>query len=352
MKNEYKQVIIIVLIAFIVFGWGLSLALAFPEHVKPIMIFAILLPVIPTSIVLWILSRSVPQNILKKIHEISIRVEKDLESERIALDTKDIPEEVVPFVNVINRLLSYHHDRYQQERDFTAHASHELRTPLAGIRLQTELAMATTDPVKQTNALKNVMKSIDRSTRLVEQLLAISRLTNEDVDLAKEQVELVALLRCTVKDNQEAANRKNITLSYSGNRDNIFIEASEDSLNILADNLIRNALTYMPDGGRVNIAVSENKEGTQAVLTIEDTGPGIPAHLRDRVMKRFEKGNKGVKTGTGLGLAIVKRIVDLHGGEIALQDGEHGKGLRVTVTLPKMKKTKHSRKEKFDVDAW
>lgn len=361
MKNEYKNVITIVLIACIVFGWGLSLTLAFPEHVKPIMMFAILLPVIPTSIVLWILSRSVPQNILKKIHEISIRVEKDLERERIALDTTDIPEEVLSFVNVINRLLSYHHDRYQQERDFTAHASHELRTPLAGIRLQTELAMATNDPVKQKNALKNVMKSIDRSTRLVEQLLTISRLTNENVDLVKEQVDLVSLLGRTVKDNMDAAKKKNISLSFSSNNESIFVDASEDSLNILVDNLIRNALTYTPNDGKVNVNVTTDMESMHAILTIEDTGPGIPVYLRDRVMKRFEKGDKGVKTGTGLGLAIVKRIVDLHGGQINLQDVEHGEGLRVLVTLPvrhhksriqEMNMAEQLQKESFEIDEW
>lgn len=333
MKATHKQALIVTLIAIIVFGWGLALALAFPEHVKPIMMFAILLPVIPTGVVLWLLSRSVPQNVLNKIHEISLRVEHDLEKERIAIDTEDVPEEVMPCVKAINRLLGYHHDRHQQERDFTAHASHELRTPLAGIRLQTEIAMATDDPKKRENALKNVMKSIDRSTRLVEQLLAISRLTNEKFDLTKERVDLVSLLGGVVGHNMAAAERKHIHLSFTGGEVPIFIEASEESLKILADNLIRNALTYTPSAGEVKVMLIRDGQG-QVSLVVEDNGPGIPSHLRERVMERFEKGETGSKTGTGLGLAIVKRIADLHGGSVMLQDGAKGKGLRVVIALP------------------
>jgi signal transduction histidine kinase len=335
MQRNRKQTLSIVLIVLILFGWGLSLMLAFPEHVSPLMLFAILLPVGPTAIVIWIQSRSVPENVLKKIHEIALRVEHDLEKERIAVDTSDIPVEIMPCVNAINRLLRYHHDRHLQERDFTAHASHELRTPLAGIRLQTELALATSDPAKREKALGNVIKSIDRSTRLVEQLLAISRLTSETVDLAKEHVDLVALLGRVANDHMTAAHQKHIDLSFSANADTIFVEASEDSLNILADNLVRNALIYTPSHGEVRIRVTKNAERTQAIIQVKDSGPGIPAHLRERVMKRFEKADKGSQTGTGLGLAIVKRIVDLHDGSVSLQDGADGKGLCVEVALPK-----------------
>ena len=335
MHRNHKQIVTIVLIVCILLGWGLSLMLAFPEHVSPLMLFAILLPVIPTIIVIWIQSRSMPENVLKKIHEIALRVEHDLEKERIAVNTNDIPEEIMPCVSAINRLLSYHHDRYQQERDFTAHASHELRTPLAGIRLQTELALATTDPGKREKALNHVLKSIDRSTRLVEQLLAISRLTSETVDLAKEHVDIVSLAKGIANDNMDAAYKKKINLSFSSNAENIFVEASEDSLNVMVDNLVRNALVYTPMGGRVSVNVTKNAERSHAQLIIEDNGPGIPVHMRDRVMKRFEKADKGSQTGTGLGLAIVKRIVELHQGIIKLQDTYSGKGLQVVVILPK-----------------
>lgn len=334
MKRSLKQTVIITLMLLILFGWGLSLMLAFPEHVRPIMLFAILLPVVPTVIVIWIQSRSVPENVLKKIHEIALRVEHDLEKERIAVDTHNIPKEIMPCVNAINRLLSYHHDRYLQERDFTAHASHELRTPLAGIRLQTELALAATDPAKRERALNNVLKSIDRSTRLVEQLLAISRLTSETVDLAKENVDIVSLVKRVANDNRDVAYKKKIDLSFTANADNIFVEASEDSLNILVDNLVRNALIYTPTDGTVSINVSKNAGVNYATLVVEDNGPGIPENLRGRVMKRFEKADKGSQTGTGLGLAIVKRIVDLHQGTIELQKGSKGKGLKVVVQLP------------------
>lgn len=308
--------------------------LAFPEHVKPIMLFAILLPVIPTSVALWLLSRSVPQKVLNKIQEISTRVEDDQGKGRI--DTQDIPKEIMPFVNSINRLLNYHRNRHQQERDFTAHASHELRTPLAGILLQTEIALATNDPQKRENALKNVVKSITRATRLVEQLLAISRLNNEKNDLAKEHVDLLSLFKRATKDQITTAQQKGIELTFNAQSESIFIEANEDSLYILADNLIRNALTFTPSFGRVEVCVSLNTEGTTALLKVKDSGPGIPHHMRERVMQRFEKGDTGSKSGTGLGLFIVKRIADLHDGDVFLRDNEDGKGLMAVVCLPQI----------------
>ncbi len=335
MKAKPKQLFIIALLVLILIGWGLSLFVALPEHVDPLLLFAIFLPVIPTGVLLWILSRSIPNSILKNIHQISLRVERDLEKERMAIDTNNIPAEIVPLVTSINRLLSYHHDRHEQERDFAAHASHELRTPLAGIRLQTEIAMATSDLQVRENALKNVIKSVDRGTRLVEQLLAISRLTSEKVDLAKEHVDLVSLIEKVTRDNLASAQQKHIELSCSCPEKSLFIEASEQSIQILADNLIRNAITYTPRQGKVSIHLERDTERNFATFVVEDTGPGIPANLRQRVMRRFEKAEKGSKSGTGLGLAIAQRIVDLHAGRISLEDSHSGKGLRIVVSLPK-----------------
>lgn len=317
------------------FGWGLSLLIAFPEHVDPLLLFAIFLPIIPTSILLWILSRSIPNDVLEKIRQISLQIERDLEKERIAISQNNIPSEITPLITSINRLLSYHHDRHEQERDFAAHASHELRTPLAGIRLQTEIAMATSDSRIRENALKNVIKSIDRGSRLVEQLLAISRLTSEKVDLTKEHVDLVVLIHKVTHDNLLSAQQKHIHLTCSCPPEPLFIEASEQSLHILIDNLIRNAITHTPREGKITITLDPISTKGIATFSIEDSGPGIPAHLRQKVMKRFEKAEKGSTSGTGLGLAIAQRIVELHTGTITLEDSSTGKGLRVLVSLPK-----------------
>lgn len=317
-------------------GWGLCLALIFPEHVTPLMAVAIIFPIIPAALVIWIQSSTVPKEMLKKINMLAIKIDHDLEKERAEIETHDTPKEIMPLVNAINRLLRHHNDRYMQERDFTAHASHELRTPLAGIRLQTELAMMTNDPEKRDKALRNIMKSVDRGTRLVEQLLTISRLTAENVDLATESVDMLALTKNIMQENNAAAAAKTIELGYEARTESLFVEGSEQSLIILIDNLLRNAITYTPSGGTISVIIDKDTDRNKAILSVTDNGPGIPAHLRQKVLERFEKADKGSRTGTGLGLAIVSRIIDLHKGTLDLQDGASGKGLKVYIELPKI----------------
>lgn len=331
-----RQKLSSILLVLTVLGWSISLALIFPEHVTTLMAIAIIFPMIPAVIVIWIQSGTVPKGMLKKIRELAIKIDRDLKKERAQIETTDVPAEILPLINAINRLLRHQNDRYMQERDFTAHASHELRTPLAGIRLQTELAIMTNDPDKRDKALRHVMKSVDRGTRLVEQLLVISRLTAENVDLAMESVDMMAMAKRLVTDNQESAKQKKITLSFETDIESLLVEGSEQSLIILIDNLIRNAITYTPSGGNVSLSLSKDTRFKKALLCVTDTGPGIPVHLRKKVLERFEKAEKGSRTGTGLGLSIVKRIVDLHHGHIDMQDGPNGKGLKVCVELPKI----------------
>jgi signal transduction histidine kinase len=331
-----KQKLSTIFMIVTVIGWGFSLALIFPEHVTTLMAIAIIFPMIPAAIVIWIQSGTIPNTILKKINDLAIKIDHDLEKERTQIETTEVPKEIMPLIKAINRLLRHQNDRYLQERDFTSHASHELRTPLAGIRLQTELAMMTNAPEKRDKALRNIMKSVDRGTRLVEQLLAISRLTAENVELAMESVDMLALGERVVGENMAAARQKNIALSFQPEIASLFVEASEQSLAILIDNLLRNAITYTPSEGKITLSMNKNLEKKVALLSVNDTGPGIPVHLRSKVLERFEKGEKGERTGTGLGLSIVKRIVELHDGQITLLEGENNKGLKISIELPKI----------------
>lgn len=325
-----------VLLILTVLGWGVSLALIFPEHVTTLMAIAIIFPMIPAAIVIWIQSSTVPNNVLKEINTLAIKIEHDLVRDRTIIEPNDAPEEILPLINAINRLLRHLNDRYTQERDFSAHASHELRTPLAGIRLQTELALLSNEPSKRDKALRNIMQSVDRATRLVEQLLTISRLTAENVDLATESVNLIALARRVVEDHQTSANANQVELCLAIQPQSLYLEASEQSLTMLVDNLIRNAIAHTPAGGRVTLSLDKQPEQRIAIIRVQDTGTGIPEHLRTRVFERFEKVDKQDQSGTGLGLSIVQRIVELHRGRIELTDGDQGKGLTVTVLLPKI----------------
>lgn len=327
-----KYYISSILTILMLMGAGLAVALIVIEGVAPHLAFAVMLPILIAGIVIWLQHNIFPQQSLKKINATTQKIETHMEGEWKPIEIDNVPPEIQPLIEALNTLLRYHNDRYEQERDFTAHASHELRTPLAGIRLQTELAMATADPEKRNQALRNVVKAIDRGTRLVEQLLTISRLTAERMDLAMESVDLVALGQRLVLERTDMAQKRKIDLSFKSEANHIFVSGSEESLAILIDNLLRNALRYTQEGGMVFLAIKKDEK--YGLINVIDTGPGIPTSLRKTVLRRFQKANEGSKSGTGLGLAIVKRIVDLHKGKIDLNDGPGNKGLSVAVSLP------------------
>lgn len=328
-----KPAITAIAFAVLIICWVISLSHIMPEHVSHEMAMAIVVPILLTLFLFWHLSRAVPTHLLKSIRRLSVKIQKDLQQNGGEVDTTDIPDEILPLVDSINTLLRHQNDRYQQERNFSANASHELRTPLAGIRIQAELASRIDDPIKRQKALDNILYSVDRGTRLVDQLLTLSRLTAEEVDLAIEKVQLNTLARRVLADNQVLAEPKNIELSFMPNGQH-HVFGNKESIRIMLDNVIRNAILHASDGGQVVLRVAGNEN--YAMVRVDDTGPGIPAEKRAHVLKRFEKGGqKTMHEGSGLGLAIVKRILDLHSGTIHFSDTEHAKtGLSVLLTLP------------------
>jgi two-component system OmpR family sensor kinase len=126
------------------------------------------------------------------------------------------------------------------------------------------------------------------------------------------------------------AENKNIDLGLAAST-SVAVNGDQVSLGTMLHNLIDNAVRYTPSGGRVDVAV--RREATQAVVEVLDSGPGIPEAQRERVFYRFYRGAQASGAGSGLGLAIAKRVVERHGGSIALGSGEGGCGLRVSVRL-------------------
>lgn len=325
--NKYAFTSLLLLVLLSTFTWTIMELLK--QDVPTIVWIAVLIPFIIGGILIWLLRDLVPQKKLRAIRHLAEDIKVRTEESLTTIQINDAPEEIVPLIKSINRLIKYYEDRYKQERDFTANASHELRTPLAGIRLQTEIAMKSERPEQRLKAYNNILKSVDRGTRLVEQLLILSRLTAERVDLAMEAINFGKLAAKVVAEYHGGLAEKCGIDLHMGAWGNAMIEGSEQSIEILVDNLVRNALTYTPEGGIVEVSVTHDKGGV--MLKVLDNGHGIAEDKREQVLRRFEKADKGSKTGTGLGLSIVKRITELHGGTLELGTGLNGKGLGVTV---------------------
>lgn len=244
------------------------------------------------------------------------------------LEAGNIPAEVLPLVENLNRLFGRVAQLIENERRFTADASHELRTPLAALKVQAQVARASTNDAERARALDKVLDGCDRATHLVQQLLTLARLDPDDPGSKAEACDLQLLARNAVAELAPYALSKNIDIDLAEGGA-VQTKGYAGLIAILLRNLIDNAIRYSSAGGSVQVrAAAENGSAT---LTVIDQGPGIPAEERDKVGQRFYRVLGTEEYGSGLGISIVKRIAELHAASVSLSEGEQGKGLSVTV---------------------
>lgn len=241
-------------------------------------------------------------------------------------------QELRPLVQAIDSLLQRLRDSAARERSLIADAAHELRTPLAAMRVNVEaLRLHSADP-DQRELMDSLLRSNERASRLVGQLLQLMR---SDAAAAaqelRQMLDLEALLQDRLALLEPLAERRQIELELSSSGP-LRLLVERDTLVSMIDNLVDNAIKYGPSGGRVRVALA--RQGDSALLSVEDQGPGIPAALHARVFDRFFRGAHATQNGSGLGLAIVKSAVDSHGGQIELAVAAAGQGLRVSIQLP------------------
>ncbi len=245
------------------------------------------------------------------------------------IDLSHTPPEIIPLVNSLNSLFARLEAARRHERDITAFAAHELRTPLAGLKTQAQVAIATTDPTARESALRHIVASVDRTARLVRQLLAMARLDAQSGVELKDEVNLARLLEeITLPD--QAAGPVKVVLDPS--LDDVALVTNRDLLTISLRNLHENAMQHMRRGGIVKWSAATCN--SHAAITIDDEGPGIPENELILVTNRFFRGQHKSPSGTGLGLAIVQLALEKIGGSLALANKSGGRGLRATVSLP------------------
>lgn len=236
------------------------------------------------------------------------------------------PREIRPLVETLQKWIELEEDRLAQEHAFTSEASHELRSPLTGMRLQTQIAQRTEDPAQREQALNNVLKSIDRSTHLVEQLLTLSRLTRRYSEALLEKTELVSLTETIIEEYRDKAQKQDVVLEIITGEESLLVCSKDELIATLLKNLLDNALHYTPTRGRIRVQL--RRQQGMAEICVEDSGPGISPGDYEAAQAPFQKTNKGIKQGAGLGLAIVKRIADLHDSSVQLDASPLG-GLKV-----------------------
>ena len=252
-----------------------------------------------------------------------------------AIPTQGLPQEALGLVNALNGLLTRLQESLESQRRFASDAAHELRTPLTALKLQIQLAERAKTPEAQLKAFSRLHEGIERATRLVQQLLTIARLDPDATQKPFVAVALEKVLQSTHDEMSVVAEQKAIAITTD--LQTATVNGMEDALKLLVTNLTDNAIRYTPEGGKIRLRVTQANE--HAVIEISDNGPGIATEERERIFDRFYRA-LGTKTqGHGLGLAIVKRIVELHQGEIRVEDGLEGRGTTMRIELPLAKQS-------------
>jgi two-component system, OmpR family, phosphate regulon sensor histidine kinase PhoR len=221
-------------------------------------------------------------------------------------------------------------------QDFVANVSHELRTPLTTIKGYAETLLDGALKEDQAFQFVQVIKRhTDRLTKIVEDLLMLSRIETKEFQLKMEAIPLRDFIDDVVEFVKEPAEKKEISLSRNEIPSSLVVQADRDYLEQILINLLDNAIKYTPEGGRVTVSAIE-KDSKEIQFSVEDNGIGIPKEDLSRIFERFyrvDKGRSKEMGGTGLGLSIVKHLVQAHGGRVWVES-QPGKGSVFYFTLP------------------
>jgi two-component system sensor histidine kinase QseC len=282
-----------------------------------------------SGLLIWIIIGRGLDSLDRVAQEVANRAPNHLEP----VDIKEVPNEIRPVIDELNKLFFRLKEGFEREKRFAADAAHELRTPLAALKAQAQVALNTNSLDEKNLALHKLISSVNRSTHIVQQLLTMSRLVPEaagiddldDVDLPKITREVLAMLAPT-------AIEKQIELAFEPDKKIPHFLGNPTAISILIRNLVDNAIRYCSENGLVDVKIY--RQENNIVLEVQDNGPGIPTELQSRVFERFFRvlGNKS--PGSGLGLAIVQQIASLHNGRVVLESPTEGTGLIVKVIFP------------------
>ena len=221
--------------------------------------------------------------------------------------------------------------------EFLATLSHELRTPLTAILGWTSLLRTLKlDSETAASALETVERNAQSQRRLVDDMLDASRIITGKLRLDARPARLAAVVEAAVASSRPAAEAKRIGLTVeTAGAGGLLVMGDPDRLQQVVWNLLSNAIKFTPEGGRVSVSLE--REGTDAVVTVADTGAGIRPEFLPRVFDRFTQADSSTTRaygGLGLGLSIARHLVDLHGGTIAAESPGEGRGATFRVRLP------------------
>lgn len=251
------------------------------------------------------------------------RVANDLQhraaDELQPISVHKVPGEVLPLVQSLNALFARTQEMLVRERRFTSDAAHELRSPLAALRVQTEVVQLVGDDAEvRQRAVGNLTTSIDRATRLVDQLLTLSRLESFTALDELSPIDWSELATQALIEQDASAHRRGVELVLDKKGKPASIRGEPLLLSLLLRNLLDNAIRYSPAGSQVYLTLN------QWGISIKNSGPGFSEEHLQRLGERFYRPPGQEQTGSGLGVSIVMRIAQLHGIRVIFSNKDIG----------------------------
>ena len=246
-------------------------------------------------------------------------------------------EELTPLLVAMDKQNKEKEAVSNMRKEFSANVSHELKTPLTSISGYAEIMKnGMVRPADIPVFSERIYKEARRLITLVEDIIKLSKLDEESVELEKEEVDLYELTREIVSRLSPQVSQKHIRMEVTG--ESVECYGIRQILDEMVYNVCENAIKYNNEGGRVSVWVGNTLEGPK--VSVSDTGIGIPKEHQERIFERFyrvDKSHSKERGGTGLGLSIVKHGALLHGAKVSV-DSVPGKGTRIEMLFPKGKK--------------
>lgn len=251
-------------------------------------------------------------------------------AETTSLAVEKPSRELQPLVASINGLFERLEHLRANERHFIASAAHELQTPLAGLKAHAQIALSTDDPAVRDKSLRSIEASVDRTSRLVEQLLDLAR----EEAAATESLKWTAISRIvhTIEDElRHFLQRRGVHLKLDHSAATAEVFADEAGLTLALRNLIRNAVEHAPENSEVRVTIDD--DGATQAVSIIDRGPGVLPEDLPRIRDRFVRGSRPKNPGSGLGLSIVELVVARFDAVLRLAN-QPGGGFKASLVLP------------------
>ncbi len=226
----------------------------------------------------------------------------------------------------------------RRKDEFLAMLGHELRNPLAPVRNALQiLRLRGDEPATREWARQMMDRQVTHMTRLVDDLLDVSRITRGKVLLRQERADLVPLVRAAVEDHRAALESAGLKVEYASPPEPVWVTGDPTRLAQVVDNLLTNAAKFTDGGGRVGVRLTADAKAGRATVAVRDTGIGIEPDLLPHLFETFMQADRSLdrsRGGLGLGLALVKGLIELHGGRVRAESAGPGQGATFTFWLP------------------